>query len=289
MTIVSLPRGRSLHLDTPVIMGILNVTPDSFSDGGRYYKTDNAVIQAKTLLEDGATILDIGGESTRPGAPSVSLEDELARVIPTIKAIRNHQNSKLNDCIISIDTSKSEVMCQAIEAGADIINDVRALQEPGALEVVAAFCDVPVCLMHMQGQPSSMQESPLYDDIFKQIKQFFAERIKACETAGIQHARIILDPGFGFGKTLSHNYQLLAKFNDFNSFNLPVLAGLSRKSMLGNLLNRQSDERLAGSLAGALIAAQNGAKIIRVHDVKETADALAVWQACEQGIKDEQN
>lgn len=287
MTILRLPRGRCLHLDTPVIMGILNVTPDSFSDGGRYYQTDNAVIQAQTLLNDGATILDIGGESTRPGAPDVSLEDELARVIPTIKAIRNHTNSKLNDCIISIDTSKSEVMRQAIEAGADIVNDVRALQEPGAIEAVAAFEDVPVCLMHMQGQPRSMQTNPHYDDLVNEIKQFFTARIAACETAGIQQTRIILDPGFGFGKTLSHNYQLLAKFNDFNCFNLPVLAGLSRKSMLGKLLNRQSDERLAGSLAGALISAQNGAKIIRVHDVKETADVLSVWQACEQGINNE--
>lgn len=289
MTILRLPRGRTLHLDTPVIMGILNVTPDSFSDGGRYYQTDSAVIQAQTLLRDGATIIDIGGESTRPGAPDVSLEDELARVIPAIKAIRSHSDSLLKDCIISIDTSKSEVMRQALIAGADIINDVRALQEPGALDVVAEHSDVPVCLMHMQGQPRSMQTSPHYDDLFKEIKQFFIERIEACETAGIQQTRIILDPGFGFGKTLSHNYQLLAQFNDFNCFNLPVLAGLSRKSMLGKLLNRQSDERLAGSLAGALIAAQNGAKIIRVHDVKETADVLGVFQACEQGINDEQN
>ncbi|MBB1417046.1 dihydropteroate synthase [Pseudoalteromonas sp. SG43-7] len=284
MTTVKLPRGRSLHLDTPVIMGILNVTPDSFSDGGRYYQTDSAVIQAQKLLADGATILDIGGESTRPGAPDVSLEDELARVIPAIEAIRAHSDSAVNDCIISIDTSKSEVMRQAILAGADIVNDVRALQEPNALATVAQYPDVAVCLMHMQGQPRSMQNSPHYDDLFSDINDFFVQRINACETAGIQRQQIILDPGFGFGKTLSHNYQLLARFNEFNHFGLPVLAGLSRKSMIGNLLNRQTNERLAGSLAGALIAAQNGAKIIRVHDVKETADVLGVWQACEQGI-----
>ena len=285
MTTVDLPRGRSLHLDTPVIMGILNVTPDSFSDGGRYYQTDSAVIKAQTLLADGATILDIGGESTRPGAPDVSLEDELARVIPAIEAIRAHSDSAVNECIISIDTSKSEVMRQAILAGADIVNDVRALQEPNALATVAQYPDVAVCLMHMQGQPRTMQSDPQYDDLFADINLFFSQRIKACETAGIQRQRLILDPGFGFGKTLSHNFQILARFNEFNHFGLPVLAGLSRKSMLGNLLNRQTNERLAGSLAGALIAAQNGAKIIRVHDVKETADVLSVWQACEQGIE----
>ncbi|CAM3877358.1 MULTISPECIES: dihydropteroate synthase [Pseudoalteromonas] len=285
MTTVDLPRGRSLHLTTPVIMGILNVTPDSFSDGGRYYQTDSAVIKAQTLLADGATILDIGGESTRPGAPDVSLDDELARVIPAIEAIRSHSDSTVNNCIISIDTSKSEVMRQAIFAGADIVNDVRALQEPNALATVAQHPDVAVCLMHMQGQPRSMQTAPQYDDLFREINDFFTQRIKACETAGIQRRQLILDPGFGFGKTLSHNYQLLARFDEFNHFGLPVLAGLSRKSMIGNLLNRQTNERLAGSLAGALIAAQNGAKIIRVHDVKETADVLGVWQACEQGIK----
>lgn len=285
MTTVDLPRGRSLHLDTPVIMGILNVTPDSFSDGGRYYQTDSAVIKAQALLADGATILDIGGESTRPGAPDVSLEDELARVIPAIEVIRAHSDSAVNDCIISIDTSKSEVMRQAILAGADIVNDVRALQEPNALATVAQFPDVAVCLMHMQGQPRSMQNSPHYDDLFSEINDFFVQRLSVCETAGIQRKQLILDPGFGFGKTLSHNFQILARFNEFNHFGLPVLAGLSRKSMLGNLLNRQTEERLAGSLAGALIAAQNGAKIIRVHDVKETADVLSVWKACEQGIK----
>ncbi|EWH07456.1 dihydropteroate synthase [Pseudoalteromonas lipolytica SCSIO 04301] len=282
MTTVSLPRGRTLHLDTPVVMGILNVTPDSFSDGGNYCQLDSAVKQAHTLLEQGAKIIDIGGESTRPGAPDVSLEDELDRVIPLVKALR-----KTSDCIISIDTSKSEVMRQAILAGADIINDVRALQELGAIEVLAAYPDVAICLMHMQGQPRTMQSNPQYEDLFADINDFFSERIEACEQAGIQQQRIILDPGFGFGKTLAHNYEILNRFDEFNQFNLPVLAGLSRKSMIGNLLNKSTDERLAGSLAGALIAAQNGAKIIRVHDVSETLDVLTVWQACKKGIINE--
>ena len=282
MTALKLPRGRILRLDSPVVMGILNVTPDSFSDGGSYCQLDSAVKQAKTLLNQGAKIIDIGGESTRPGAPDVSLEDELDRVIPLVKALRAS-----SDCIISIDTSKSEVMRQAIIAGADIINDVRALQEPGAIEVLAQYPEVAICLMHMQGQPRTMQSNPHYDDLFADINEFFAERLGACEQAGIQSERIILDPGFGFGKTLAHNYQILNKFDVFNQFKLPVIAGLSRKSMIGNLLNRDTNERLAGSLAGALIAAQNGAKIIRVHDVQETVDVLSVWQACIKGITNE--
>ncbi|WP_289096746.1 dihydropteroate synthase [uncultured Pseudoalteromonas sp.] len=282
MTALKLPRGRILHLDSPVVMGILNVTPDSFSDGGSYCQLDSAVKQAHTLLNQGAKIIDIGGESTRPGAPDVSLEDELERVIPLVKALRAS-----SDCIISIDTSKSEVMRQAIIAGADIINDVRALQEPGAVEVLAQYPEVAICLMHMQGQPRTMQSNPHYDDLFADINEFFAERLAACEQAGIQQQRIILDPGFGFGKTLAHNYEILNKFDVFNQFKLPVLAGLSRKSMIGNLLNRDTHERLAGSLAGALIAAQNGAKIIRVHDVQETVDMLSVWQACTKGITNE--
>jgi dihydropteroate synthase len=277
--IINLPRGRTLDLTKPVIMGIVNVTPDSFSDGGQYLDADIALHRAMQLLDDGAKILDIGGESTRPDAPDVSLEDELMRVIAVIKAIRGQ-----SDCIISIDTSKAEVMHQAILAGADIVNDVRALQEPGALNAVARFPDIAICLMHMQGQPRSMQSAPHYDDVFASISQFFEQRINACKGVGIKPEQLLLDPGFGFGKTLSHNYEILAKFNDFNKFGMPLLAGLSRKSMIGNLLNRETNERLAGSLAGALIAAQNGAKIIRVHDVKETADVLGVLQACEQGV-----
>ncbi|WP_394226648.1 dihydropteroate synthase [Pseudoalteromonas spongiae] len=282
MSTINLPNGKVLDLSQTHIMGILNLTPDSFSDGGSYQQIDSAVISALAMLENGATIIDIGGESTRPGAPDVALEEELARVIPVIEAIR-----KKSDCLISIDTSKAEVMRQAVNAGADIINDVRALQEPNALATTAEL-GVPVCLMHMQGQPRTMQSNPHYDDVINDIKQFFVERIAACETAGISRDKIILDPGFGFGKTLAHNYHILKYIDEFRMMGCEVLAGLSRKSMIGNLLGRDVDQRLAGSVAGALIAAQKGAKIIRVHDVTETADALNVWRACEQGITNEQ-
>ncbi|WP_372767648.1 dihydropteroate synthase [Pseudoalteromonas sp.] len=282
MSTINLPNGKVLDLSQTHIMGILNLTPDSFSDGGSYQHLDSAVISALALLENGATIIDIGGESTRPGAPDVALEEELSRVIPVIKAIREK-----SDCIISIDTSKAEVMRQAVHAGADIINDVRALQEPNAL-ATAAELGVPVCLMHMQGQPRTMQANPQYIDLINDIKQFFVERIAECEKAGITRDKIILDPGFGFGKTLAHNYQILKYIDEFKIMGCEVLAGLSRKSMIGNLLGRDVDQRLAGSVAGALIAAQKGAKIIRVHDVTETADALNVWRACEQGITNEQ-
>lgn len=282
MSTINLPNGKVLDLSQTHIMGILNLTPDSFSDGGSYQQIDSAVICALAMLENGATIIDIGGESTRPGAPDVALEEELARVIPVIEAIR-----KKSDCLISIDTSKAEVMRQAVNAGADIINDVRALQEPNALATTAEL-GVPVCLMHMQGQPRTMQSNPHYDDVINDIKQFFVERIAACEAAGISRDKIILDPGFGFGKTLAHNYHILKYIDEFRMMGCEVLAGLSRKSMIGNLLGRDVDQRLAGSVAGALIAAQKGAKIIRVHDVTETADALNVWQACEQGITNEQ-
>ncbi|WP_100913088.1 dihydropteroate synthase [Pseudoalteromonas spongiae] len=282
MSTINLPNGKVLDLSQTHIMGILNLTPDSFSDGGSYQQIDSAVICALAMLENGATIIDIGGESTRPGAPDVALEEELARVIPVIKAIR-----KKSDCLISIDTSKAEVMRQAVNAGADIINDVRALQEPNALATTAEL-GVPVCLMHMQGQPRTMQSNPNYDDVINDIKQFFVERIAACEAAGISRDKIILDPGFGFGKTLAHNYHILKYIDEFKMMGCEVLAGLSRKSMIGNLLGRDVDQRLAGSVAGALIAAQKGAKIIRVHDVTETADALNVWRACEQGITNEQ-
>ncbi|MFH6952763.1 dihydropteroate synthase [Pseudoalteromonas sp. XMcav1-K] len=282
MSTINLPNGKVLDLSQTHIMGILNLTPDSFSDGGSHQQIDSAVISALEMLGNGATIIDIGGESTRPGAPDVALEEELARVIPVIEAIR-----KKSDCLISIDTSKAEVMRQAVNAGADIINDVRALQEPNALETTAEL-GVPVCLMHMQGQPRTMQSNPHYDDVINDIKQFFVERIAACEAAGISRDKIILDPGFGFGKTLAHNYYILKYIDEFKMMGCEVLAGLSRKSMIGNLLGRDVDQRLAGSVAGALIAAQKGAKIIRVHDVTETADALNVWQACEQGITNEQ-
>lgn len=282
MPLLQLKNGRMLDLSQPNIMGILNTTPDSFSDGGHHNTLDSAVIKANKMLSDGATIIDIGGESTRPNAPDVALEEELLRTIPVIKALRAQSN-----CIISIDTSKAQVMAQAIAAGADIINDVRALQEPGALDIAASM-NVPVCLMHMQGQPRTMQENPHYDNIIEDIQRFFMQRIDACQQAGIKLEHIILDPGFGFGKTLSHNYELLKRLDEFNLMGCQILAGLSRKSMIGNLLNKPTDERLAGSLAGALIAMQKGAKIIRVHDVAQTVDVLKVWQATEQGLKREQ-
>lgn len=279
MTQLSLPRNRTLDLNKPIIMGIVNVTPDSFSDGGNYNSVEDAFKQAMRLIEEGAGILDIGGESTRPGAPDVALQEELLRVIPVIKRIR-----EASDCVISIDTSKAAVMEAAIEAGADIINDVRALQEPGALEVAAKYSDVPVCLMHMQGQPRTMQTNPTYENLISDINQFFEERVLTCSKAGINQNRIILDPGFGFGKTLSHNFEILEKFNAFSTLGLPLLAGLSRKSMFGQLLNRETSERVAASLAGALLCAQKGAHIIRVHDVKETADVIGVWQAARNGV-----
>ena len=252
------------------VMGILNVTPDSFSDGGKFASFDNALKQVEQMISDGADIIDIGGESTRPGAVDVSEKDELSRVIPLLKAIKAKFDIK-----VSIDTSKAEVMSQAIANGADIINDVRALQNEGCLAVLASS-DVPVCLMHMQGLPRTMQDSPQYEDIIEDIKQFFIERIKVCEQAGIKRERIIIDPGFGFGKTVEQNYQLLARLHQFDDLGLPLLSGTSRKSMIGNLLQRNVDERLAGSLTTAIIAAQNNASIIRVHDVKETVDALKV-------------
>jgi dihydropteroate synthase len=262
-----------VDLSTPQVMGILNVTPDSFSDGGKYTQFDYALEQAKQMIADGATIIDIGGESTRPGAEAVSENDELARVIPVLKAIKQRFN-----IVVSIDTSKASVMSAAIDAGADMINDVRALQNDGCLAAIANS-NVPVCLMHMQGIPKNMQNSPSYDHVINDIRVFFQQRIDTCISAGIARERLILDPGFGFGKTLEQNFYLLANLSKFNQLGLPLLVGLSRKSMIGNLLNREVERRLAGSLATAIIAAQQGAHIIRVHDVQETVDALKVLKA----------
>jgi len=265
---------HSLNIEIPQVMGILNVTPDSFSDGGKFSRIDVALKQAEQMITDGATIIDIGGESTRPGAKDVSEQDELARVIPVLEAIK-----KRFDTIVSIDTSKANVMSEAIHHGAGIINDVRALQNKGCLDAVAQSTDIAICLMHMQGLPRTMQHKPQYQSLISDISSFFQQRITACEEAGISSSRLMLDPGFGFGKSLEQNYSLLAQMNRFQSLNLPILAGLSRKSMIGNLLNREVNERLAGSLATAIIAAQQGAQIIRVHDVKETVDVLKVLQA----------
>jgi dihydropteroate synthase len=264
---------KRLALSSPIVMGILNVTPDSFSDGGQYSSYELACQHADDMVAQGAGMIDIGGESTRPGAADVSLADELARVIPLVKYVAAH-----HDVWISVDTSKPEVMRQAVAAGAHLINDVRALMEPGALEA-AAELQVPICLMHMQGEPKSMQFAPTYHNVIEEVSAFLTERIEACLRAGIPRELLILDPGFGFGKSLEHNYELLAKLDCFAQFDLPILIGLSRKSMIGNLLAKPTSERLAGSLAGAMIAAQKGAHIIRVHDVTETVDMLKVLQA----------
>ncbi|MDL5028348.1 dihydropteroate synthase [Vibrio gigantis] len=261
---------KTLVLDRPHVMGILNVTPDSFSDGGKFNSLDNALLQAERMIQVGVSIIDIGGESTRPGAPDVSLEEELARVIPAIKAIR----AKF-DVWISIDTSKAEVMRQAVEAGADLINDVRALQEPGALEA-AANAKVPVCLMHMKGQPRTMQANPNYDDVLTDVEAFLKERVEACEAVGISKEQLILDPGFGFGKTIEHNYHLLAHLEKFHTLGLPVLAGMSRKSMIFKLLDKAPADCMVASVTCATIAAMKGAQIIRVHDVEDTLEAMKI-------------
>ncbi|MGL6151901.1 MAG: dihydropteroate synthase [Aeromonas sobria] len=266
-------KGLSLSLDRPHVMGILNVTPDSFSDGGNFNQIERAMAHVRQMVSDGATLIDIGGESTRPGAPDVSEQEELDRVIPVIKRIAAEL-----EVMISLDTSKAGVMREGCQAGAHLINDVRALQEEGAL-LAAAEARVPVCLMHMQGQPRTMQVEPHYDYLIGEVRAFFDERITACMAAGIAREQLLLDPGYGFGKTLAHNYQLLAAQKELLDYGLPLLVGMSRKSMIGNLLGRPVDERLAGSLACALIGMQHGARIIRVHDVRETMDALRVgWQ-----------
>ena len=259
-----------IDLSQPHVMGILNVTPDSFSDGGKHASVNQALDHALRMIDEGATFIDIGGESTRPGAPNVSLQEELDRTIPIIEAV-----TKNSECVVSIDTSKAEVMCQAVQSGAGLINDVRALQEPGALQA-AADAEVPVCLMHMQGQPRTMQDNPEYSDVVNDVSKFLIERASVCEEAGISKDKILFDPGYGFGKSLAHNYALVKHLPTLMSLGYPVLVGMSRKSMIGNLLNRKVEERLAGSLSLATIVAQMGAHIIRVHDVKETADAVNI-------------
>jgi dihydropteroate synthase len=261
-------RDRRLDLSRPAVMGILNVTPDSFSDGGNFLSRDRAVAHARAMVAEGADIIDIGGESTRPGAKSVCVQEELDRVIPVIEALRGEVTVPL-----SIDTSKPEVMRAAVAAGAGFINDVYALRAPGALETAAAL-GVPVCLMHMQGEPRTMQDNPQYRDVVAEVHEFLAQRIAACESAGIGRERLVIDPGFGFGKTVEHNLELLRGLGAFNVFGAPVLAGLSRKSMIGKLLGLPMERRLHASVALALLAVQNGARIVRVHDVGPTVEAL---------------
>lgn len=265
--------GRKLQLDRPRVMGIVNVTPDSFADGGKHDTTELAVAHAMTLAGQGADILDVGGESTRPGAKEVSVQEELDRVVPVIE--RLVRSTPLPVCV---DTSKPEVMRAAVAAGAGMINDVFALRREGALDA-AAELKVPVCLMHMQGEPATMQDDPRYEDVVADIHGFFTQRLFACEMAGIDRKKLLVDPGFGFGKKLEHNLRLLRQLTRFVELGVPVLAGLSRKGMIGDLTGRPVDERLVGSTVAALIAVQNGAAIVRVHDVAATVDALAVWAA----------
>lgn len=262
----------SLLVDRPVVMGVLNVTPDSFSDGGQFAGRDAALLHAEAMLADGAAILDVGGESTRPGAADVSEAQELDRVIPVIEALQN-----LTDVPISIDTSKPAVMEQAVSAGAAMINDVRALGENGALEMAASL-GVPVCLMHMRGQPRTMQDAPEYDDVTAEVRAFLAGRRDASVAAGVPQSRILLDPGFGFGKQHRHNVELLANLRQLTELGQPLLVGLSRKATLGALTGRDVDDRLAASVAAALIAVMQGARVVRAHDVRETVDALTVWR-----------
>ena len=266
--------GRILKLDRTRVMGIVNVTPDSFSDGGEHDTTAAAIAHGLQLVQEGADVLDVGGESTRPGAGEVAIEDELRRVIPVIEALASRVGVP-----VSIDTSKPEVMRAAVAAGAGMVNDVYALRREGALDE-AAVLGVPVVLMHMLGEPRTMQQSPEYDDVIGDVHRFLAERIFACEMAGIDKKKIIVDPGFGFGKNRGHNLQLLARLEHLTTLGVPVLAGLSRKKTIGELTGRDIPaDRLFGSVAAHLVAAQNGARIVRVHDVAATVDALKVWEA----------
>ena len=261
-----------LSLERPLVMGVVNVTPDSFSDGGQHFDTAQAIARARRLIEEGADLLDIGGESTRPGAAPVGLAEERRRVLPVLEALAGGKVP------LSVDTRKPEIMREAVAAGADMINDVAALAAPGALEAVASL-SAAVCLMHMQGEPGTMQASPRYHDVVREVRGYLAERVAAAERAGIARDRIVADPGFGFGKNLEHNLDLLRSLGELGSLGVALLAGLSRKAMLGRITGREAGDRVHASTAAALIAVQNGAHIVRVHDVAATRDALAVWQA----------
>jgi dihydropteroate synthase len=265
--------GHPLALDRPRIMGIVNVTPDSFSDGGAHDSTQAAIAHGLALAEEGADILDVGGESTRPGSQGVSVEEELARVIPVIEGLRAGC-----ELPISVDTSKPEVMRAAVAAGAGMINDVWALRREGAMDAAAQLA-VPVCLMHMQGEPGTMQDDPRYEDVVAEVHGFFNQRLFACQMAGIERKRLLVDPGFGFGKTLEHNLRMLRQLPRFVELGVPVLAGLSRKGLIGQVTGRPVGERVVGSAVAALIAVQNGATLVRAHDVGATADALKLWAA----------
>ncbi|MBU1332888.1 MAG: dihydropteroate synthase [Gammaproteobacteria bacterium] len=276
LSLSRLPCGsRLLDLTHPQVMGILNVTPDSFSDGGQFRQRDAALRHAAAMVAAGATLIDVGGESTRPGAAAVSCEEELARVIPVVEAIAAEL-----DVIISVDTSTAEVMRESARAGAGLINDVRALQRPGAL-AAAAESGLPVCLMHMRGEPTTMQQDPQYADIVSEVESFLQARIEACVAAGIARERLVLDPGFGFAKTLDHNLRLFKHLEALHAFGLPLLVGVSRKSMIGKVLGHEVGGRLYGSLGLAALAVAKGAQILRVHDVAETVDVVRMIAAVE--------
>jgi len=269
--------GKLLDLSSPQVMGILNITPDSFSDGGVFFARDAALRQAREMYEAGAAIIDVGGESTRPGARPVSVQEELDRVIPIIETLRAEL-----PVILSVDTSKAEVMREAVQAGAGMINDVYALRREGALDA-ARECDVPVCLMHMQGEPRTMQQEPHYGDVVQEVLQFLRQRIESCRQAGIAREKLLIDPGFGFGKRLQHNLQLMKQLPELAALGCPVLVGVSRKSMLGSLLGgRPVEGRLHASVAAATLAVWLGAAIVRVHDVGATVDAVKVAAAVKQ-------
>jgi len=267
---------RTLDLSAPVVMGVLNVTPDSFSDGGRFTERDAALRQAERMLADGAAIIDVGGESTRPGAAPVSEQQELDRVVPVVQALAGELGT-----LVSVDTSTAAVIRDAAAAGAGMINDVRALRRPGALEAVAAS-GLPVCLMHMLGEPGNMQDDPRYQDVTAEVIDFLRQRIAACEQAGIPRDRLLIDPGFGFAKTVAHNLTLMNEMAALQALALPMLIGVSRKSLFGKLLGREVNERLPASLAAAVICIERGAMIVRAHDVKETVDVVRFAHAVRQ-------
>ncbi|MEH6784863.1 MAG: dihydropteroate synthase [Alcanivorax jadensis] len=267
---------RTLNLSAPVVMGILNVTPDSFSDGGRFTERDAALRQAEQMLVDGAAIIDVGGESTRPGAAPVSEQQELDRVVPVVEALTGELGA-----LVSVDTSTAAVIRDAAAAGAGMINDVRALRRPGALEAAAAS-ELPVCLMHMQGEPGNMQDDPHYGDVTADVIDFLRQRVAACEQVGIPRERLLVDPGFGFAKTVAHNLTLMNEMAALQELALPVLIGISRKSLFGKLLDRDVSERLPASLAAAVMCIERGAKIVRAHDVKETVDVVRFAHAVRQ-------
>lgn len=276
-TLIAEFQDKLLNRSQPLVMGILNTTPDSFSDGGSHTKLDIAVAAAQRMMDEGADIIDIGGESTRPGAPEVSVEDELNRVIPLVK------KCKELGIPVSVDTMKTQVMAACLDVGVVMLNDVNGFRAEGAMELFEYLPEVElqpyVCIMHMQGVPRTMQHKPEYKNLFEDINQFFKERVELLEGTALEASRIVLDPGFGFGKTDEHNWSMLREFNRFNELGYPVLSGLSRKSMFGRLLNKEPMDRIPASLAGALISAQNGARIIRVHDVAATVDVLKVLDA----------